>query len=168
MSTSSASSFDTHRGSSPGLPPTARALPSGRGGGKAPIDDRERVGAAAKVAFVVRVVLVGGAVTGLVVIGVDGDPHRQQAIAIVVAGSQHRARRARVRANELDLVDLRADRLAVLGAQAGTAPVRERLRFGARSALAVRPRRGLAGRVTRRGGARRRGRSGRGAGRRLV
>src|SRR6478736_4447330 len=99
MSTSSASSFDTHWGSSPASAPIARALPSGRGGGEAAVRDRERVGGAAQVAVVV------GVVAGLIVVGVDGDPHRQQAVAVVVADAEHAARRARVGAHELDLID---------------------------------------------------------------
>src|SRR5580765_6836012 len=100
MSTSSASSFDTHRGSSPGLPPTARALPSGRGGGETPVGYRERVSRAAHIALV------------------------------VVTSPEHDAGGAGIRADELDLVDLRLNRLAVLGAQAGAVALRERLRLG--------------------------------------
>src|SRR5580765_4781249 len=121
MSTSSASSFDTHPGSSPGLPPTARALPSGWGGG------------AAQVTLVVGAVGVVGVIAGLVVIAVHGDPHRQQAVTVVVANPEHTARGVRVRPQEIDLVDGRMDRLAILRAEARAAAVRERLRPGGRS-----------------------------------
>src|SRR6476469_7928206 len=95
-----------------------------------PVHDREGIRGPADVALVV------GVVAGLVVIAVDGDPEREQTFPVVVAGAQDHARGAGVGAYELDLVDRRAHRLAVLRAQAGTVALRERLGFRAR-ALAV-------------------------------
>src|SRR5262245_1511717 len=154
MSTSSASSFATHGGSSPGSAPTARALPSGRGGGETPVHHRERFGGPADVALVVGVRVasrVEGVAEGVVVVVGDpvlhGDPHRDQALAVVVADAQDGGGIARVGPHELDLVDGRVDGLAVLGAQAGTVPARERLLL---VTSAVHAGTGLAGRITRR------------------